>query len=149
MRAVVQRVSHAYVEVENEKISEIRQGYLIYLGVEKEDRDNDLNYIVKKVIGLRIFSDEKDKMNLAVKDVLGEVLVVSQFTLYGDVRKGNRPSFTLSANSEMGKAYYEAFIKALEKEGLIVKTGKFQSHMKVHSINDGPVTILLDSRKTF
>lgn len=149
MRAVVQRVSHAYVEVENEKISEIHQGYLIYLGVEKEDRDNDLNYIVKKVIGLRIFSDEKDKMNLAVKDVLGEVLVVSQFTLYGDVRKGNRPSFTLSANSETGKAYYEAFIKALEKEGLIVKTGKFQSHMKVHSINDGPVTILLDSRKTF
>lgn len=149
MRAVVQRVKEAKVEVDGEIVGSIAGGLLVFLGVGEEDEEKDLDYMVDKVLGLRIFQDENDKMNLSLLDVGGELLVVSQFTLYGDARKGKRPSFTASARPEKGESYYEEFIQRAREKGVKVETGVFGAHMHVDLINDGPVTILLDSKKNF
>lgn len=149
MRAVVQRVDSAAVEVEGAMVGSVGKGLLVLLGVEKEDTDRDLEYLLDKVAGLRIFEDEQEKMNLSVADVGGGLLVVSQFTLYGDCRKGKRPSFDKAAGAEMANAYYEKFVAGAWAKGLSVGTGKFQAHMLVSLVNNGPVTILLDSKKNF
>ena len=149
MRAVNQRVKEASIRIDDEIVSCITNGYLIYLGVEQEDKQEDLDYLLKKTKGLRIFSDSSGKMNLNLVDVGGEILVVSQFTLCGDVRKGNRPSFSSAASGEEGKKFYDIFCDELKKDHYTVKTGVFQAHMQVYAINDGPVTILLDSRRKF
>ncbi len=147
MRAIIQKVSEANVVVENEKVSDIGPGFMVLLGVKDTDDKEDLAYIKKKISKLRIFEDDDEKMNLSLKDVGGEILVVSQFTLYGDARKGNRPSFTESAKAEKAKEYYEILIDELREEGFNVKTGVFQTHMQVSLVNDGPVTIILDSER--
>ena len=147
MRAIIQKVREASVVVENEKVSEIGPGFMVLLGVKDTDDKDDLAYIKKKISKLRIFEDEDRKMNLSLKDVGGEILVVSQFTLYGDARKGNRPSFTESAKADKAKEYYEILIDELKEEGFNVKTGVFQTHMQVSLTNDGPVTIILDSER--
>lgn len=147
MRAIIQKVREASVVVENEKVSEIGPGFMVLLGVKDTDNNEDLAYIKKKISNLRIFEDDDEKMNLSLKDVGGEILVVSQFTLYGDVRKGNRPSFTESAKADKAKEYYEILIDELKEEGFNVKTGVFQTHMQVSLTNDGPVTIILDSER--
>ena len=149
MRAVVQRVRKANVEVENEIISEIGEGLLVLLGVEKEDTNEDFEYIYKKVTKLRVFEDENFVMNNSLLDEGLELLVVSQFTLYGDVRKGNRPSYIRAANFEDGVPYYEKFIEKAKEDGIKVKGGKYGADMNVNLINNGPVTILLDSNKEF
>ncbi len=147
MRAIIQKVSKASVVVENEKVSEIGPGFMVLLGVKDTDDKDDLAYIKKKISNLRIFEDDDEKMNLSLKDVGGEILMVSQFTLYGDARKGNRPSFTQSAKADKAKEYYEILIDELKEEGFNVKTGIFQTHMQVSLVNDGPVTIILDSER--
>lgn len=147
MRAVIQRVQHASVTVENEVIGKIGHGLLILLGVGDGDSEADMKYIADKSMGLRIFSDENDKMNLSVSDVGGEMLVVSQFTLYGDCRKGRRPNFTPAMEPVGANAMYEKFVKYLEDNGMKVQKGSFGADMKVELLNDGPVTILLDSTK--
>ena len=149
MRAVVQRVSKAKVIVEEKTVGAIKRGLLVFVGVGKDDTEEDCEWLADKVSGLRIFEDEDGKMNLSVKDINGEVLVVSQFTLYGDCRRGKRPSFTEAAPPDKGKALYERFVELLREKGLKVETGKFRAHMHVHLVNDGPVTILLDSSKLF
>lgn len=149
MRAVVQRVDEASVTVEDEVVGKISKGLLVLLGVGEDDDEKDLDYLVEKVIGLRIFQDENDKMNLSLMDVKGELLVVSQFTLYGDVRKGKRPSFSSSASPDMGNLYYEKFIEKARSMGIKTETGIFGAHMDVKLNNNGPVTILLDSKKVF
>lgn len=147
MRAVIQKVSNANVSVDKEKISEIENGLLVLLAVKEDDDLEDLAYIKKKIKKLRIFEDSEGKMNLSIKDVGGEILVVSQFTLYGDVRKGNRPSFIESAKPDKANEYYEILIKELKEDGFKVQTGKFQTHMMVNLTNDGPVTIIIDSER--
>lgn len=149
MRAVVQRVKGASVEVEGDIVGKINKGLLVFLGVGEGDDSKDLEYMVDKVLGLRIFQDEDDKMNLSLIDIEGELLVVSQFTLYGDVRKGRRPSFTESAHPDIAEKLYENFIQEAEAKGVKVEKGVFGAHMDVSLINDGPVTILLDSNKNF
>jgi D-tyrosyl-tRNA(Tyr) deacylase len=149
MRAVVQRVTSAQVSVADRILSRIGRGLLVFLGVEREDASDDLEYVANKVRDLRIFSDEHGKMNRSAVDVGAEILVVSQFTLSGDCRRGRRPSFDQAAAPEVARAMYEAFVKALHTMGLSVQTGEFQAMMQVELINDGPVTILLDSRKHF
>ncbi len=149
MRAVVQRVIHASVTVDENIVGEIGSGLLVLVGVEKEDTLSDVKYIAGKVIGLRIFPDDADKMNLNAVDVSAEIMVVSQFTLLGDVRKGRRPSFIDAAAAELGNELYEACATLIRQSGLKVATGQFQADMKVALVNDGPVTILLDSRKHF
>lgn len=149
MRAVIQRVSEASVKVDNNVVGEIGKGLLVLLGIGEGDTPKDLDYLVDKALGLRIFQDENDKMNLSLLDIQGELLVVSQFTLYGDVRKGKRPSFTDSAHPDIAEKMYLEFIdKAIDK-GIKTEKGIFGADMKVSLINDGPVTILLDSKKTF
>ena len=149
MRAVVQRVDEASVTVEDKIVGKISKGLLVLLGVGEDDDHKDLDYLVEKVIGLRIFQDENDKMNLSLMDVKGELLVVSQFTLYGDVRKGKRPSFSSSASPDMGNLYYEKFVEKARRLGIKTETGIFGAHMDVKLNNNGPVTILLDSKKVF
>lgn len=149
MRAVVQRVDSAAVDVDGVQTGSVGQGLLVLLGVAKEDTDKDLEYLLAKVTGLRIFEDEQGKMNLSVADVGGGLLVVSQFTLYGDCRKGKRPSFDQAAGAELAKLYYEKFVAGARAQGLSVGTGQFQAHMLVSLVNNGPVTILLDSTKNF
>ena len=149
MRAVVQRVSQASVKVEQSIVGEIGRGLLVLVGVEKEDQLTDAQYIAEKIVGLRIFPDDDDKMNLSVADIGAEVLIVSQFTLLGDVRKGRRPSFINAAAPEIGNELYEKCAMFIRESGLRVATGQFQADMKVTLLNDGPVTILLDSRKRF
>ena len=149
MRAIIQKVTNAKVRVDNEEISNISNGFMILVAIKESDNQEDLEYIKRKITNLRIFEDEDGKMNLSLKDVDGEILLVSQFTLYGDARKGNRPSFTASAKAEKAKFYYELLAKELEDEGFSVKTGKFQAHMEVELVNDGPVTIILDSERNF
>lgn len=149
MRAVVQRVDRASVTVEGAVAGKVDQGLLVLLGVAKGDGPKDLQYMVDKVTGLRIFEDQNGKMNLSVKDVGGSILAVSQFTLYGDCRKGKRPSFDSAAAPEEANAYYEEFVAGCRAAGLKVETGVFRAHMLVELVNNGPVTILLDSTKVF
>ena len=149
MRAVVQRVSSSKVTVDGEVTGEINKGLLVLLGVTHEDTSKDVDYIIDKVLNLRIFEDENEKMNLSLKDVGGELLVVSQFTLYGDCRKGRRPSFSSAARPEVATKLYEEFIEKARKEGIVTKTGQCGAHMMVDLTNDGPVTILLESNRDF
>ena len=149
MRAVVQRVLEANVKVKQDIVGEINKGLLVFLGVGEGDDNNDLEYMVEKILGLRIFEDENGKMNLSLLDVSGEILIVSQFTLYGDVRRGKRPSFTSSAHPEIAENIYNQFIQRCKEKGLKTEKGVFGADMKVGLINDGPVTILIDSKKTF
>ena len=149
MRAIIQKVTRASVTVENELVSEIGNGYMVLLAVKETDDKDDLSYIKRKISNLRIFEDNEGKMNLSLKQTGGEILLVSQFTLYGDTRKGNRPSFTESAGLKKANDYYEKLRYELIDEGFNVKTGKFQAHMEVSLINDGPVTIILDSERIF
>ncbi len=149
MRAVVQRVKSASVKVEGELVSEIGAGVLIFLGVAHEDTATEIEYIANKVANLRIFEDEEGKMNRSLLEMGGAALVVSQFTLYGDCRKGRRPSFIKAARPELANALYEEFITALEQQNIPTQGGTFQAMMDVELVNDGPVTILLDSDKNF
>ena len=149
MRAVVQRVDRASVTVDNKVVGQVDKGLMVRFGVAPDDTDKDLNYIVDKVAGLRIFEDDQDKMNLSVQDVGGSILAVSQFTLYGDCRKGKRPSFDGAAKPELANSYYEKFVAALRDKGIKVETGVFRAHMLVELVNNGPVTMLLDSKKIF
>ena len=149
MRAVIQRVKSASVSVNNELVSEIGQGLLIFLGIAHTDTQTDLEYIANKIVNLRIFEDTDQKMNCSLFDTNGEALVVSQFTLYGDCRKGRRPSFIDAARPDVANDLYEQFITTLEQLNIPTKGGTFQAMMDVQLINDGPVTILLDSDKQF
>lgn len=149
MRAVVQRVKRASVSVDGELISKIDKGIMLLLGIEEHDEEKDLEYILKKVTKLRIFDDDEGVMNKSLLDYGLEILVVSQFTLYGDARKGNRPSYVRSAKFDDGNILYEKFIEELEALGIKVEKGKYGADMDVELINDGPVTILLDSSKEF
>lgn len=149
MRAVVQRVSSSSVTVGGSVIGSTKQGLLVLLGVTDTDTAEDVQYICEKVSHLRIFEDEQDKMNLSVMDIGGEVCVVSQFTLYGDARKGRRPNFMKAAPPAMAKRLYLEVVETFKEKGLTVSTGQFQAHMQVSLVNDGPVTILLDSSKEF
>lgn len=145
MRAVIQRVTYARVEVESSVVGEIEAGVLVLLGVAKGDTAADADYVAAKVAGLRIFSDEAGKMNLSVLDAGGAMLAISQFTLYGDTRKGRRPSFDAAAPPDEARALYEHFVAASRQLGLTVATGIFQADMKVSLLNDGPVTLIVDS----
>jgi D-tyrosyl-tRNA(Tyr) deacylase len=149
VRAVVQRVSRAEVRVEGAAVGAVGRGLLVLLGVARGDEAGDVQALADKVAALRIFEDAQGKMNLALAEVGGGVLVVSQFTLLGDVRKGNRPSFIDAAAPELGEALYLGFCQALRQKGLEVATGIFRATMAVELVNDGPVTILLDSRRAF
>jgi len=149
MRAVVQRVSQANVKVDGKIVGEINKGLLVFLGVGKEDDEKDLDYMIDKILGLRIFEDENGKLNLSLMDIQGELLVISQFTLYGNVKKGKRPSFTDAADPDIANKYYELFIEKAREKGVKTEHGIFGADMKVSLINDGPVTILIDSHKTF
>jgi D-aminoacyl-tRNA deacylase len=149
MRAVVQRVSTASVAVEGRLVGEIGPGLLVLLGVSKSDVEADADYLAGKVAGLRVFADEDSKMNRCVTDVGGAVLAVSQFTLYGDVRRGKRPSFDQAARPERARELYEYFVAQIRHRGLRCETGKFQAKMSVSLVNEGPMTILLDSSKLF
>lgn len=149
MRAVVQRVKQAGVSVEGKEVSRIQKGHLVLLGVGQGDTREDLEYLAEKIVNLRVFEDAQGKMNLSLKEINGQVLVVSQFTLYGDCRKGRRPSFTSAAAPETAEAFYEEFCKILSQQGVPVEKGVFGAHMEIDLINDGPVTLILDSKKTF
>ena len=149
MRAVVQRVKSARVEVDERTTGEIGKGLLIFLGVGEGDSEKDCDFLANKIAHLRIFSDDNGMMNRSLIEIRGAALVVSQFTLWGDCRKGRRPSFSRAAAPEKAKKLYEYFIGLLEEIGFRVATGEFQEMMNVHLINDGPVTLLLDSSKTF
>lgn len=149
MRAVIQRVSRARVTIENETTGEIENGLVILLGVGRDDTQADAQYLAEKIAALRIFEDTEGKMNLSVKDVGGSLLIVSQFTLYGEVRKGLRPSWSNAAAPESAEPLYEYFVAEMRKQSVPVATGRFQKMMQVELVNDGPVTILLDSRRLF
>ncbi|MGH9946175.1 MAG: D-aminoacyl-tRNA deacylase [Pyrinomonadaceae bacterium] len=149
MRAVVQRVRSAKVTVENETSGKIGRGILLLLGVAVNDTEQDANYLVEKTLNLRIFEDENGKMNLSLLDIDGELLVVSQFTLFGDTRRGRRPSFIDAASPEKANELYEYFVSESRKHISKVETGRFQAMMEVELVNDGPVTILIDSTKLF
>jgi D-aminoacyl-tRNA deacylase len=149
MRAVVQRVSSAKVEVDNQQVGGIGAGLLVLLGVARDDQKTDADYLADKIINLRIFRDEAEKMNRSLADMGGALLVVSQFTLYGDTRKGRRPSYIAAAEPEQANALYQYFVERVRAQRIKVETGVFQAMMQVSLVNDGPVTILLDSRKLF
>lgn len=149
MRAVVQRVSRAQVSVGEEVIGKIDAGLLVLLGVAKDDAPADAEYLAAKIVGLRVFQDENGKMNRGVIETGGAVLAVSQFTLYGDVRKGKRPSFDEAAAPQLANQLYDYFVQKVRGAGVTCETGRFQAMMQVELVNDGPVTILLDSKRTF
>lgn len=149
MRCVVQRVSKASVTVDNQIVGKIDEGLLVLWGVGEKDGEEDCSWLVDKVVGLRIFEDEEGKMNRSILDIKGEILMVSQFTLYGDCRKGRRPSFSSAAPPEKAKALFDQAVAKMREYDIKVETGIFQATMQVELINDGPVTLLLDSEKTF
>ena len=149
MRAVVQRVARASVTVEDVVIGKIDRGLLILVGVSHSDQESDADYLSEKVLGLRVFEDTDGKMNGSVSEAGGAILVVSQFTLYGDARRGKRPSFDTAARPEQANRLYEYFVSRIRAAGIACETGKFQAVMQVELVNDGPVTILLDSEKYF
>ena len=144
MRALIQRVTSASVKVDGEIVGKIGKGFLIFLGIYEEDTEEKIEKLTKKIVNLRIFNDENDKMNLSIKDVKGEILLISQFTLCADTRKGNRPSFVSAKNPKDANVIYEKTIESIRNEGVIVEKGIFGADMKVELLNDGPVTILLD-----
>jgi D-tyrosyl-tRNA(Tyr) deacylase len=147
MRIVIQRVSEASVEIEQEIVAQINQGLLVLVGIEEEDTYEDCNWLVSKIVNLRIFADENDVMNLSVKDIAGEIIVVSQFTLHALTKKGNRPSYIKAAKPDIAIPMYEKFVQQLELElGKKIQTGQFGADMKVALVNDGPVTISIDSK---
>lgn len=147
MRAVVQRVKEGSVEIENKEVGRIAQGLVILLGVGQDDNEKDAEYLAGKIINLRIFEDKEGKMNFSAKDINGQILVISQFTLYGDCKKGRRPSFISAALPERAEKLYEYFVRCIKNYGLKIENGEFQAMMLVKIYNDGPVTILLDSEK--
>jgi D-tyrosyl-tRNA(Tyr) deacylase len=149
MRAVVQRVTRARVTINGEVVGEIGRGLLVLLGVAHADKEADADYLAEKIAGLRVFEDAEGKMNLVLAECGGSVLAVSQFTLYGDVRRGRRPSFDAAAKAESARRLYEYFIARIRAAGLRCETGRFQEMMAVELVNDGPVTLLLDSNKIF
>ena len=144
MRALIQRVTSASVKVDGEIVGKIGKGFLVFLGIYEEDTEENIEKLTKKIINLRIFNDKNDKMNLSIKDVKGEILLISQFTLCADTRKGNRPSFISAKNPNEANKIYEKTIENIKNEGIIVEKGIFGADMKVELLNDGPVTILLD-----
>ena len=147
MKVVIQRVSQATVKVSDKIISEIKLGFLILLGVEKSDSKQDIDWLVNKISNLRVFSDNELKMNLSIKDIKGEIIVVSQFTLHAKTKKGNRPSYIKAANPEQAEPLYEEFISQLKNESAVsVQSGVFGANMQVDIVNDGPVTIIIDSK---
>ena len=147
MRAVIQRVKHASVAVDGNVCGKIGQGLMILLGVGKNDAESDMRYIADKLLSLRIFEDENGKMNKSVCDISGELLIISQFTLYGDCRKGRRPSFDSAMKPQEAEAMYKSFVEYIKQSGLKTETGIFGADMKVELLNDGPVTLILDSTK--
>ncbi len=149
MRAVVQRVSRAAVRIGGETVGEIGAGLLVLVGVAQDDTESDAAYLADKVAGLRVFEDAEGKMNRAVAEIGGAVLAVSQFTLFGDVRRGKRPSFDAAAPPEQARRLYECLVERIRAAGLRCETGRFQEMMEVELVNDGPVTVLIDSRKLF
>lgn len=149
MRAVVQRVKEADVKIDGKIHGAIEEGLMVLLGVEDKDTEADAAYIAEKVAGLRVFEDAEEKMNLSIKDIGGKVLAVSQFTLLGDVRKGKRPSFTKAAKPDEANKLYRCFVDSVKEKDIEVQEGVFQADMMVRIHNDGPVTILLDSKKSF
>ena len=149
MRAIVQRVKSANVQIDGQLVAEIESGLLIFLGISIDDQQSDIDYLIRKIANLRIFRDDDLRMNKSLLDVGGQALVVSQFTLYGDCRKGRRPNFSQAAKPEKAHQLYEVFVNQLLQLGVDVKTGVFQATMEVELTNDGPITILLDSKKLF
>jgi D-aminoacyl-tRNA deacylase len=149
MRAVVQRVSRGKVTVGGEVVGEIGKGYVVLLGVAREDTPEAADYLAEKIAGLRVFEDDQGKMNRSIQEAGGSVLAISQFTLYGDVRRGRRPGFDRAGRPEEAEPLYQRFVQRLRGLGLAVETGRFQTHMEVELVNDGPVTILVDSEKAF
>ncbi len=147
MRALLQKVSSASVAIEKQLISKIGPGLLVFLGAEEGDTEEDTNYIAKKISQIRIFPDKHDKLNLDIRDVKGEILLVSQFTLVADCKKGNRPSFSQALSPAKAEMFYNNLVQRLKSLNLDVKTGKFKAQMKIKLVNDGPVTIFIDSRK--
>ena len=149
MRAVVQRVKQASVTVAGKRVGNIQNGLLVFLGIGRDDSEEDVTYMVSKIVNLRAFQDQNGKMNVSLLDVQGEVMVVSQFTLFGDCRKGRRPSFIEAASPDAAQDLYRSFIRQLQQQSITVSSGVFQAMMDVSLINDGPVTFLVDSRKLF
>lgn len=147
MRVVIQRVKNASVKIDGNVNGKINTGFLVLLGIASTDTKQDVDYLVKKVVNLRVFSDENDKMNLSLKDVNGELLVISQFTLYGNCREGNLPSFIEAAKPDVAVPLYEYFVEECKKQISVVETGVFGADMKVSLLNDGPVTIIIESKK--
>lgn len=147
MKIVIQRVSEATVTILNERVAEINKGLLILLGIEEQDSQEDIDWLCKKIVNLRIFPDENDIMNLSIKDINGEIILVSQFTLHASTKKGNRPSYIKAAKPDVAIPMYESFIERLEEDfGKKIQTGQFGADMKVNLINNGPVTIIIDSK---
>jgi D-aminoacyl-tRNA deacylase len=149
MRAIVQRVKNAQVSVDGKIVGQINAGLLVYLGVGKDDGESDVAFIADKIVNLRIFADSNDKMNLSVKDKAGQVLVVSNFTLFGDCRKGRRPGFDLAAEPAIAEKLYEKVVQLIKTEGLEVQNGIFAAYMDVTASNDGPINFLIDSKRLF
>jgi len=147
MKAVIQRVDRANVSINNTIYSQIEKGYLILLGITHNDSEKEIKILANKIVNLRIFSNSEGKFDLSIKDVGGEILIVSQFTLYADTKKGRRPDFTKAARPELAKKLYELFIEEIKNNGINVKTGVFGAEMKVNLVNNGPVTIILDSEE--
>jgi D-tyrosyl-tRNA(Tyr) deacylase len=146
MKALIQRVIQASAETYGEQLASIGKGILIFLGVEKGDTEAEANYLADKILNIRIFADEEDKMNLSVMDIKGELLAISQFTLAGDLRKGRRPSFDTAASPQRAEELYLIFVEKLKESNLRVATGRFQTMMQIHLINDGPATFILEKR---